>query len=164
MRTRILALSLAAVLALSPTGHAQDLTAAEVRAIAKQAYTYGYPLVDSYRIQYRESFARIDVGGGRTFDSASFSPEILAAIKQGRADAWADLPQSLLVANPIDRYLINSPMLSDLELDADGGLTLLIQNESPGAARESNWLPAPTGPFAMYTRLYWPTQAALDGA
>jgi len=40
--------------------------------------------------------------------------------------------------------------------DGDGGLTLLIQNESPGKDKESNWLPAPKGPFIMYMRLYWP--------
>ena len=73
------------------------------------------------------------------------------------------LPESLLVANPINRYLINSPMLPDLKKDADGGLTLHIQNESPGKDKESNWLPAPEGPFAMYMRLYWPAEAALDG-
>lgn len=74
-----------------------------------------------------------------------------------------ELPQSLLVANPINRYLINSPMLPDLQRDADGGLTLLIQNESPGKDKESNWLPAPKGPFVMAMRLYWPKDEALDG-
>jgi hypothetical protein len=73
------------------------------------------------------------------------------------------LPQSLLVANPINRYLINSPMLPELKRDADGGLTLYIQNESPGKGMEPNWLPAPKGPFAMYMRLYWPKEAASDG-
>jgi len=75
-----------------------------------------------------------------------------------------DLPQSLLVANPINRYLINSPMLPQMKKDADGGLTIYIQNESPGKDKESNWLPAPKGPFAMYMRLYWPKEAALDGS
>jgi hypothetical protein len=74
-----------------------------------------------------------------------------------------DLPASLLVANPINRYLINSPMLPQLRLDPDGGLTLLIQNESPGKDQEANWLPAPKGPFAMYMRLYWPKTEALEG-
>jgi hypothetical protein len=73
------------------------------------------------------------------------------------------LPESLLVANPINRYLINSPMLPELKKDSDGGLTLYIQNESPGKAMEPNWLPAPKGPFAMYMRLYWPKEAASDG-
>ena len=39
-----------------------------------------------------------------------------------------DLPSQLLVANPLNRYLINAPMLPDLKLDADGGLTIYIQN------------------------------------
>jgi hypothetical protein len=73
------------------------------------------------------------------------------------------LPRSLLVANPLNRYLINSPMLPQLKKDADGGLTLLIQNESPGKDREANWLPAPKGPFRMFLRIYWPEAAALDG-
>ena len=74
-----------------------------------------------------------------------------------------DEPQSLLVANPLNRYLINSPMLPQLKRDADGGLTLMIQNESPGKDKESNWLPAPKGPFSMRMRLYWPKQAAVEG-
>ena len=72
------------------------------------------------------------------------------------------LPESLLVANPINRYLINSPMLPQLTRDADGGVTLSIQNASPGAGKESNWLPAPVGPFIMFLRLYWPKADALD--
>ena len=62
-----------------------------------------------------------------------------------------ELPQSLLVANPINRYLINSPMLPSLVPDKDGGYTFYVQNESPGADKESNWLPAPKGPFVAGT-------------
>jgi hypothetical protein len=72
-------------------------------------------------------------------------------------------PESLLVANPINRYLVNSPMLPQFKKDADGGLTLLIQNESPGKDKEANWLPAPKGPFSMIMRLYWPKDAAVEG-
>lgn len=74
-----------------------------------------------------------------------------------------DLPQRLLVANSINRYLINSPMLPDLKRGDDGGVTLYIQNESPGKELESNWLPAPKGPFNIYMRLYWPKVEAMDG-
>lgn len=73
------------------------------------------------------------------------------------------LPSSLLVANSINRYLLNSPMLPQFTRGADGGLTLYFQNTSPGADKESNWLPAPSGPFAVYMRLYWPKPEALDG-
>ncbi|MGZ3504915.1 MAG: DUF1254 domain-containing protein [Vulcanimicrobiaceae bacterium] len=74
-----------------------------------------------------------------------------------------DSARQLLVENPIDRYLINSPMLPNLKRDADGGLTLYIQHDSPGTARESNWLPAPDGPFFMVLRLYWPQEPARSG-
>jgi hypothetical protein len=74
-----------------------------------------------------------------------------------------ELPSSLLVANPIDRYLINSPMLPQMKKDADGGVTLYIQNESPGKEKEANWLPAPKGPFVLLLRLYWPKEAATAG-
>lgn len=62
----------------------------------------------------------------------------------------------LLIKNPIDRYLINSPMLPDLKKNADGSLTLYIQNRSPGKDKESNWLPAPDGPIYLVMRLYSP--------
>jgi len=74
-----------------------------------------------------------------------------------------DLPGEFLVANPLNRYLINSPMLPSLKRDADGGLTLYIQHESPGKEKESNWLPAPDGPFMMTMRIYWPKPEVLDG-
>jgi hypothetical protein len=52
----------------------------------------------------------------------------------------------LLIKNPIDRYFINSPMLASMKKNADGSVPLYIQSKSPGADRESNWLPAPVGP------------------
>lgn len=64
------------------------------------------------------------------------------------------LPESPLVENPLKRYLINSPMLDELKRNPDGSLTLCIQNASPGADRESNWLPAPAGPFNAIFRMY----------
>jgi hypothetical protein len=74
-----------------------------------------------------------------------------------------DLPQSLLVANPINRYLLNSPMLPQFVKDADGGLTFYVQNDPRARTRKPNWLPAPKGPFFIAMRLYWPKQEALDG-
>lgn len=74
-----------------------------------------------------------------------------------------DLPQQLLVKNPINRYLINSPMLPNMRTDPDGGITLYIQADSPGKDKESNWLPAPKGPFVTFMRYYWPKPALLDG-
>jgi hypothetical protein len=62
----------------------------------------------------------------------------------------------LLIENPINRYLINSPMLPSLKTNSDGSLTLYIQSKSPGADKEANWLPAPDGPIYLVMRLYWP--------
>jgi hypothetical protein len=61
-----------------------------------------------------------------------------------------------LIENPINRYLINSPMLPGMKKNPDGSLTLYIQNKSPGKDKESNWLPAPDGPIYLVMRLYWP--------
>ena len=66
----------------------------------------------------------------------------------------------LLIKNPIDRYLINSPMLPGMKLNANGSLTLYIQNLSPGAGKESNWLPAPHDKIYLVMRLYWPKTGA----
>lgn len=74
-----------------------------------------------------------------------------------------DLPDRFLVANPLNRYLINSPMLQQLKKDKNGGLTLYIQHDSPGKKKEANWLPAPNGPFFMSLRLYLPKAEALNG-
>jgi hypothetical protein len=63
-----------------------------------------------------------------------------------------------LIDNPINRYLINSPMLPGMKKNADGSLTLLIQKDSPGKDKESNWLPAPDGTIYLVMRLYWPKQ------
>jgi hypothetical protein len=92
-----------------------------------------------------------------------FAPGQLPPVHAFWSLTMYELPKSLLVANPINRYLINSPMLPQLKKDADGGLTLIIQNESPGKDKEANWLPAPKGPFIMYMRLYWPKEEAVEG-
>jgi len=105
---------------------------------------------------------------GKKLDGANrytlrFAPGQLPPVHAFWSLTMYNLPQSLLVANPINRYLINSPMLPELKKDADGGITLLIQNESPGKEKEANWLPAPKGPFIMYMRLYWPKEEAIEG-
>jgi hypothetical protein len=93
----------------------------------------------------------------------SFAPSQLPPVNAFWSLTMYKMPESLLVANPINRYLLNSSMMPQFKRDADGGLTLLIQNENPGKDKEANWLPAPQGPFRMYLRLYWPKAEALDG-
>ena len=67
-----------------------------------------------------------------------------------------DGKSQLLVKNPLDRYLINSPMEPKMKKNADGSLTLYIQKDSPGKDKESNWLPAPNDLIYLVMRLYWP--------
>ncbi|MFO1419769.1 MAG: DUF1254 domain-containing protein [Candidatus Competibacteraceae bacterium] len=69
------------------------------------------------------------------------------------------------VPNPLNRYSI-SPR-QNLKANADGSVDLYIQNENPGPAKESNWLPAPKDKFILMMRLYWPKEkdpSILDGS
>jgi hypothetical protein len=63
-----------------------------------------------------------------------------------------------LIENPLNRYLINSPMLPSMKKNPDGSVTLYVQKDSPGKAKEANWLPAPNGPIYVVMRLYWPKE------
>ena len=76
-----------------------------------------------------------------------------------------DGKSQLLIKNPINRYLINSPMLPGMKKNEDGSLTLYLQKDSPGADKEANWLPAPNDTIYLVMRLYWPkTRSAFDPA
>jgi hypothetical protein len=69
------------------------------------------------------------------------------------------------VANPLNRYSISARQ--DLKANADGSVDIYIQNASPGADKESNWLPAPKDKFILMMRLYWPKEgnpSILDGS
>ena len=69
--------------------------------------------------------------------------------------------EGFAVTNPIDRYAIGDR--DPLHYNVDGSLDIYIQHESPGAGRESNWLPSPKGPLGVTMRIYAPRAEALDG-
>ena len=106
-------------------------------------------------------FTRTD-GDGQTLDGSkhnytlTFGASQLPPVKGFWSLTMYDGKTQLLIKNPIDRYLINSPMLPQLKKNKDGSLTLYIQKDSPGKDKESNWLPAPDGPIYLVMRLYWP--------
>jgi len=70
-------------------------------------------------------------------------------------------PDGFQVANPLNRFAVSSWM--PFHFNGDGSLDLYFQNQSPGADKEANWLPAPKGPFNLTMRLYAPESAALTG-
>lgn len=90
-----------------------------------------------------------------TFPAGQFPPA-----KSFWSVTMYDGNSQLLIKNPINRYLINSPMLPELKKNGDGSLTIYLQKDNPGAEKESNWLPAPDGPLYLVMRLYWPKTEA----
>ncbi|MCK1721967.1 DUF1254 domain-containing protein [Bradyrhizobium sp. 141] len=126
------------------------------RAVAAKAGIYGN---DSVEATYPQT--RID-GDGQTLDGSknnytlTFPPGEQPPVNAFWSVTMYDGKSQLLIENPINRYLINSPMLTNMKKNADGSVTLYIQNKSPGADKEANWLPAPNGPIYLVMRLYWP--------
>ncbi|MEE4272258.1 MAG: DUF1254 domain-containing protein [Thermoanaerobaculales bacterium] len=110
---------------------------------------------------------RVD-GSGQTLDGSthnytlSFSAGQLPPVNAFWSVTMYDGKTQYLIENPIDRYLINSPMLPSMKKNADGSLTLYIQKDSPGKDKESNWLPAPNDEIYLVMRLYWPKPATED--
>jgi hypothetical protein len=70
-------------------------------------------------------------------------------------------PEGFQVANPLNRFAVSSWM--PFRFSPDGSLDLYFQHESPGGDKETNWLPAPKGPFNLTMRLYAPQSQALTG-
>jgi hypothetical protein len=153
-----------------------DLTSADVfgsRAYLKNIYLYRMlGAVDGIYGNSREEALYpvylIDVTGAKLDGSTSrytlrFPPGQFPPANAFWSLTMYALPSRLLVANPINRYLINSPMLHDLQRDRDGGLTVYVQHEPPSRDKDSNWLPAPKGPFMMALRLYLPRPEAYNG-
>ena len=130
------------------------------RAVAAKAGIYGNsPEEATY------PFTRID-SDGQTLDGSKNNYTLtFPAGQQPPVNAFWSLTMydgktQLLIENPINRYLINSPMLPNMKTNPDGSLTLYIQNKSPGADKEANWLPAPDGTIYLVMRLYWPKTEA----
>lgn len=98
--------------------------------------------------------------GSRHKYTLTFPPGQLPPVNAFWSVTMYDGKSQFLVKNPINRYLINSPMLSAMKKDADGSLTLYLQKDSPGADKEANWLPAPDDKIYLVMRLYWPKTEA----
>ena len=124
---------------------------------------YGNSKDDAIYPLYREDADGQPLDASKHDYTLRFEPGQYPPVNAFWSVTMYNLPESLMVANPINRYLINSPMLPELKKDADGGLTIYVQKDSPGKDKEANWLPAPDGPFWIPMRIYWPKIEALDG-
>jgi len=132
-----------------------------IRAAAAHLGLYGNDLEEAY---YPSCFFDSD---GEPLDASRhnyvliFSEEQLPPVdpKGFWSITMYDADQ-FMVQNPLHRYSIGDR--SDLEYGEDGSLVLYLQHQSPGEAKESNWLPAPDGKFTMTLRIYIPSPAGLD--
>ena len=68
-------------------------------------------------------------------------------------------PDHYLVPNAIARYTLRD---TNLKRNADGSIDVTIQHDAP-PGDQTNWLPAPAGPFVVTLRMYWPLPPGLDG-
>lgn len=127
-----------------------------LRAAAAKAGIYGNDAVEAMYPMTREDDSGQPLDGSKHKYELTFAAGQYPPVNAFWSVTMYDGKTQLLIKNPIDRYLVNSPMLPGMKKNADGSLTLYIQKDSPGAAKESNWLPAPDGPIYLVLRLYWP--------
>ena len=66
-----------------------------------------------------------------------------------------------LCANAVNRFAIGNR--NDLKKNKDGSIDIYIQKDNPGKEKETNWLPAPDGPFNLVMRIYWPKEEMING-
>lgn len=131
-----------------------------LRAAAAKGGIYGNDAVEAVYPMTRTDSAGQPLDGSQHKYSLTFAPGQLPPVNAFWSVTMYDGKSQLLIENPLNRYLINSPMLPSMQKNADGSLTLYIQKDSPGADKQANWLPAPNGPIYLVMRLYWPKTEA----
>jgi hypothetical protein len=129
-----------------------------LRAAAALAGIYGNEAVEAMYPAATTDLEGQKLDGSKYSYTLTFPVGQLPPVNSFWSVTMYDGKTQLLVANPINRYLINSPMLPGMKGNPDGSLTLYIQKDSPGTGKESNWLPAPDGPIYLVMRLYWPKE------
>jgi hypothetical protein len=127
-----------------------------LRAVGAQAGIYGNSAVEATYPITRTDADGQPLDGSKNNYTLTFAAGETPPVNAFWSVTMYDGKTQLLIQNPINRYLINSPMVPTLTKGADGSVTLYIQNKSPGADKEANWLPAPNGPIYLVMRLYWP--------
>ena len=135
------------------------------RATGAKAGIYGNSKEEAYYFPFYtdDKGIKLDGARGNTF-TVHFDKGHMPPVHAFWSLTVYDGITTLLSANPINRYLINSPMLPKMKFDKQGGVTIYIQKDSPGKGKEANWLPVPAGSFLLQMRCYWPEKAVLDGS
>jgi hypothetical protein len=128
------------------------------RAAAAKGGIYGNSAIEAMYPLTRVLPSGEAMDGSKHNYTLTFAKGSLPPVNAFWSVTMYDGKTQFLIDNPINRYLINSPMLPGMKTNADGSLTLYIQKDSPGATKESNWLPAPDGPIYLVMRLYWPKE------
>jgi hypothetical protein len=126
------------------------------RAAAATAGIYGNDAIEATYPMARTLANGEELDGSKHDYTLTFAKDQLPPVNAFWSVTMYDGKTQFLIKNPIDRYLLNSPMLPDMKKNPDGSLTLFIQKDSPGTELEANWLPAPNGPIYLVMRLYWP--------
>jgi hypothetical protein len=127
-----------------------------LRAAGAKAGIYGNDAAEAAYPMSREDATGAVLDTGKHDYTLTFPAGEMPPVNAFWSVTMYDGKTQLLIENPINRYLINSPMLPGMKKNADGSLTLHIQKASPGKDKEANWLPAPDGPVYLVMRLYWP--------
>jgi hypothetical protein len=127
-----------------------------LRAAAARAGIYGNDAVEAMYPMTKTLADGTPLDASKNKYTLTFAKDQFPPVNAFWSVTMYDAKNQLLVKNPINRYLINSPMLSGMKKNKDGSLTLYIQKDSPGKDKEANWLPAPDGEVYLVMRLYWP--------
>jgi len=130
------------------------------RAAAAQAGIYGNDAVEAMYPMTKTLANGEPLDGSKHNYTLTFAAGEFPPVNAFWSVTMYDGKSQLLIKNPINRYLINSPMEPNMKKNADGSLTLYIQKDSPGKDKESNWLPAPNDTIYLVMRLYWPKTEA----
>ena len=127
-----------------------------MRAAAAKGGIYGNDAVEAVYPMTRDDAEGQPLDGSKHNYTLTFPKDGLPPVNAFWSVTMYDGKTQLLIENPINRYLVNSPMLAGMKTNPDGSLTLYVQKDSPGKDKESNWLPAPDGQIYLVMRLYWP--------
>jgi len=133
------------------------------RAVGAAMGIYGNSKEEAYYTPYTVDTEKQALDGTKNY-VLHFSKDQVPPVKFFWSMTMYDLPGRLLVDNPINRYAIGS-RTKGLKANADGSVDIYLQNKSPGADKETNWLPTPPkGPYYMVLRMYGPQGTLAAGS